>query len=246
MKKLAIALSTMLILGILGASVLAKNMNSQGYGKGGKFGEQADPAPSNGNGNGKGWGKGGNPNKPIEEEETEVEETEETEETEEIEEEEEYIPTPKHPADSNGLRKTNGKVRHLYLYEKDEEWNPVVGGAWGKMTYRPSGKTFWYTFTGHKLEPGEEYSLIYYPDPWPGNGLICLGNGTANNGGNLHIAERLDIEDMPTEEDENYENGAKIWLVLTSDVDCWNQQMIGWNPTEYLFEFDLITYEDTE
>jgi hypothetical protein len=242
MKKLAIALSTMLILGILGAGVLAKNMNVPGSGKGAKFGEQSDPAPGN-NGNGKGWGKGGNPNKPIEEEEEpEIEETEETEETETTE----YIPTPKHPADSNGLRKTNGKVRHLYLYEKDEAWVPVVGGAWGKMTYRPMGKTFRFTFTGHKLEPGAEYSLIYYPDPWPGNGLICLGNGTANNGGNVHIADRLGIDSIPTEEDENFENGAKIWLVLTNDVDCWNQKMIGWNPAEYLFEYDLITYENTE
>jgi hypothetical protein len=263
MKKLAIALSTMLILGILGAGVLAKNMNSQGYGKG-KLGEQTDPAPGN-NGNGKGWGKGGNPNKPVEEEESEIEETEENEEDEEdeeteVEETEENgkggKPTPKHPADHNGLTRGNGRVKHLYLYEKDENWDPVLGGAWGKMDYRPSGKTFRYTFTGHGLEPGVEYCLIYYPDPWPGNALICLGTGTTNNGGQLHLADRLDIGSMPTEEDGNYNeapteenpHGAKIWLVLSSDVDCEGEpnQMIGWNPSEYLFEYDLITYEDTD
>jgi hypothetical protein len=238
MRKLAIALSTMLILGILGAGVLAKNENSKSYGKGGKYGEESDPSP----GNGKGWGKGGNPDK--QEGEGTVETTGE-ETTTEATGEGKNKPTPKHPADSNGLRKTNGKVKHLYLYEKNETWYPVVGGAWGKMTYRPSGKTFRYTLSAHGLEPGANYSLIYYPDPWPGAGLICLGNGTANNGGNVQISDRLDIADIPTESDANYENGAKIWLVLTNDVDCWNQQMIGWNPTEYLFEYDLITYEDT-
>ena len=54
MKKLALALSVMLIIGILGAGVLGKS-----YGKGGKDSE--NPASANSNGNG--WGKGGNPNK---------------------------------------------------------------------------------------------------------------------------------------------------------------------------------------
>ena len=40
--------------------------------------------------------------------------------------------------------------------------------------------------------------------------------------------------------------GAKIWLVLSSDVDCDMAYMIGWNPTEYLFEYDLINFDDTD
>ena len=41
-------------------------------------------------------------------------------------------------------------------------------------------------------------------------------------------------------------DGAKIWLVLSEDVDCDAQQMIGWNPAEYLFEYALITFDDTD
>jgi hypothetical protein len=259
MKKLAVALSIILILGIVGAGVLAKSGKAKSYGQSkNKYGEDTEEGP---NGNGKAWGKGGNPNKPggpeMEAEDEEQEEQEgEEEEVESQDQEEEAQPTPRYPADYNGLYKTRGRVRHLYLYPKDPTtWYPVEGGAWGKMTYRPSGQTFRYTLSAHGLEPGQEYCLIYYPDGWPGNGLICLGRSTAKNGGNLHISDRRGIEDLPdlpVPEDENYPSdpqnpesgdGAKIWLVLSEDVDCDNQLMIGWNPTEYLFEYDLIFYD---
>jgi hypothetical protein len=75
--------------------------------------------------------------------------------------------------------------------------------------------------------------------------LICLGTDTASQGGNVHIADRVDSGDIPKEGDEN-EEGGKIWLVLSSDVDCDGQQMTGWNPAEYLFEYDLMTFEQTD
>ena len=135
---------------------------------------------------------------------------------------------------------------HLYLYEKDEAtWNIVPGGAWGKLKYNLSGPEFEFVFNGKKLEAGEEYTLIYYPDPWPGNDLICLGSDTSNKGGNVHIADSVDTGDLPNEDDDNYTDGAKIWLVQSTDVDC-DTSMVGWNPTKYLFEYDLITFVDTD
>jgi len=138
-------------------------------------------------------------------------------------------------------------IGHLYLVEKDpESWEIIEDGAWGKMKYNLKGPEFQFVFNGHGLEPGVEYTLIYYPDPWPGSGLICLGTGTANMGGNVHIAGSVDTGDLPAGGDEN--DGAKIWLVLSDDVDCNNNnsKMIGWNPTEYLFEYDLITFDYTD
>jgi len=124
-------------------------------------------------------------------------------------------------------------IAHLYLYEKDpSDWSTVDGGAWGKMKYDLSGDEFDFVFNGHGLEPGLEYTLIYYPDPWPGNGLICLGSGTVNEEGDIHIAES---EDTGSLED------AKIWLVLSDDITC-DDQFYSWNPTEYLFEGDVITF----
>jgi hypothetical protein len=139
----------------------------------------------------------------------------------------------------------NSNVGHLYLYEKDPTtWDPVEEGAWGKMQYRLSGPKFDFVFNGHGLEPDFEYTLLYYPDPWPGSGLICLGDGVVNEFGDVHVANEVDTGDLPSEADEN--EGAKIWLVLTTDVDCDGRLMVGWNPTEYLFEADLIAFDDTD
>ena len=136
-------------------------------------------------------------------------------------------------------------VAHLYLYEKSPvDWEIVEDGAWGKMKYNLSGATFDFVFNGHGLAEGTEYTLIYYPDPWPGTGLICLGSGTVNEEGDIHIAESVDTGDLPTDADENVLLGAKIWLVLSDDVDCENAEMTGWTPTEYLFEYDQITFTE--
>jgi len=138
-------------------------------------------------------------------------------------------------------------VAHLYLFEKDPAtWEIVEDGAWGKMKYNLAGPEFEFVFNGHGLENGSDYTLIYYPDPWPGNNLTCLGTGTADEYGDVHIKESVNTGDLPAEDDKNYPDGAKTWLVLSDDVDCENAQMTGWNPTEYLFEYDLITFDDTD
>jgi hypothetical protein len=112
------------------------------------------------------------------------------------------------------------------------------------MKYNLEGPEFEFVFNGHGLENGSEYTLIYYPDPWPGSGLICLGSGTACDEGDVHIKEAVNTGDLPTAFDAN--EGAKIWLVLSSDVDCENAAMVGWTPTEYLFEYDIIKFDDRD
>jgi len=135
----------------------------------------------------------------------------------------------------------SSNVGHLYLYQKDPStWEIAKDGAWGKMHYSLSGPVFDFVFNGHGLEDGWNYSLIYYPDPWPGEGLICLGSGMANLDGDVHISGAVETGDLPQSYDENV--GAKIWLVLSDDVDCINQRMTGWNPNEYLFEYQLINF----
>jgi hypothetical protein len=104
---------------------------------------------------------------------------------------------------------------------------------------------FSFVFNGHGLEPDWGYTLIYYPDPWPGSGLICLGEDVADEYGNVHIMNAVETGDLPAEYDDNFDLGAKIWLVLTADVNCEVQQMEGWDPTEYLFENNLIFYDSS-
>ena len=137
------------------------------------------------------------------------------------------------------------------LWEKNpDDWSVITEGAWAKMKYSLTGETFDVHFNGHGLEPGVAYSLIYYPDPWPGANLIVLGEGTPNEEGNLLIKGSVVIDGgvLPIESDANFEDGAKIWLVLTADIaegeGGWS--MIGWNPAEYLFEYDLIGFNDVD
>ena len=166
-------------------------------------------------------------------------------------------PTPK-PGKSGQAGKSN--VGHLYLYEKDPaDWTIVDGGAWGKMKYNLSGSEFDFVFNGHELPIGVQYALIYYPDPWPGAGLIILGDGIVNEGGDVHIKGKINTGDLPAETDDNFDNGAKIWLVLYSDLggiepdvlysDLGDIEpelmMTGWNPTDYLFEYELINFDGT-
>ena len=144
----------------------------------------------------------------------------------------------------NGLagKSSNGK---LYLFEKDpDSWDIIESGAWGKMNYKFRKDKFKFNFNGHGLEPGANYTLIYYPDPWPGTGLICLGSGVANGGGNVHIKDKLEgLCDLLSDQDENIKDGIKIWLILTVDIDESVDpfQMKAWKPNEYLFEYDLIS-----
>lgn len=149
-------------------------------------------------------------------------------------------------------------VAHLYLYEKDpSNWSIVDGGAWGKMKYNPSGPEFCFVFNGHGLETETAYSLIYYADPWPGNNPGApIASGTSNDEGNIHLAGCKDLDmDLPDPYDANANEatcqgapcpGAKIWLVLSDDYDDDERKMVGWDPSEYLFEHNLITYDDTD
>jgi gamma-glutamylcyclotransferase (GGCT)/AIG2-like uncharacterized protein YtfP len=140
------------------------------------------------------------------------------------------------PRKQERVRVNNGKkVTQLYLYEKDSDtWEIVEDGAWGKLTAIVHQDMF--VFNGHALTEGTSYSLIYYPDPWPGEGMLVLGEGIVNEDGNIHIMGNFDFNSIPIVSDEN--DGAKIWLVLSEDIG--ETSMVGWNPERYLFENNLI------
>jgi len=121
-------------------------------------------------------------------------------------------------------------AKHLMLFEKNPaDWTVVADGAWGKMMY----KADMFVFNGHGLIKDTDYALINYIDPWGANPqYILLGEGSTNRGGNVNIAGTL----PPLQTGTNA--GAKVWLVLKSDID--GTKMTAWNPTEYLFEANLI------
>ena len=138
----------------------------------------------------------------------------------------------------------------LYLYEKNPStWEIDEDGARGKLKYNLSGAEFEYGFNGHGLEANTNYSLIYYPEPqtaWP-CGVMTIDGGMTNRGGNINLVGSIDLGmDLTGPVDPyNPEGGAKIWLTLTADINALSQ-LAGWNPTECLFENNLITYDDTD
>lgn len=158
----------------------------------------------------------------------------------------------------------------LHLYEKDpdglddiedteDDWSIVEEGASGKLKYNLSGETFDFEFEGKGLEANTSYTLIYYADPWPGdNPGAWIASGTSDNDGEIELNGSLDLDtDLPNPDDDNYDNpvngqdppGAKIWLVLSADYNnnlAETGPMTDWNPTEYLFEGNTVTYDDTD
>jgi hypothetical protein len=145
-----------------------------------------------------------------------------------------------------------GPAEHLYLYEK----TPVEGHAWTICEHCSWGKMIilfnklFFVFNGHNLVNDTDYTLISYNEPgttWPATDCVILGTGTADADGNVHIMGLMpplvynsytDPDETPAS-DEYSGIGAKIWLVLSSDMDGTILQ--GWNPADYLFEGKLLT-----
>jgi len=83
---------------------------------------------------------------------------------------------------------------------------------------------------------------IYYPDPWPGEGLICLSAPTlSGSDGAIAVSNSAAIgTSLPIATDDNVDDGAKIWLVPAAMVDCEGQVMANWNDCPgILFEKDM-------
>lgn len=148
----------------------------------------------------------------------------------------------------------------LLLVQKcSVETCPTLPGPWsalpnsnrvGSLSYSLAGPNFAFSFLGKNLTPRKEYTLIYYPDPWPGNDLSCLASGTANPAGNITLSGQPTTGNLPKAIDANFKGsapGAKIWLVPTNDVLCnsVSSKMTGWHPEEILFEYNPIVYVDT-
>jgi hypothetical protein len=156
----------------------------------------------------------------------------------------------------------NSSVAHLYLFAKDPDTWEIIRArdrdkTWAKLKYNLNGDEFKFVLNAHGLTSGGNHSLIYYPDPWPRDEPIAFANGAVNRGGNLHLSGSVDTgDDLPIDADKNNlqnpdrygyidetYNGAKLWLVFSTDVDFENHRMTGWNPSGYLFEYDLMTFD---
>ncbi|MFP3898529.1 MAG: hypothetical protein ACLFVD_04395 [Dehalococcoidia bacterium] len=140
------------------------------------------------------------------------------------------------------------QVRQLLdlVSKNPSDWTVIEDGASGVLVFAPVGPTFDFVLDAADLQASTDYSLIYYADPWPGDHPGALiAAGTTDGDGFLHLEGATDLGmHLPNWQDENYNLyfGAKIWLVLSDDYNPTTNAMTAWNPTQYLFEYNLITY----
>lgn len=124
-------------------------------------------------------------------------------------------------------------------------------GMYGLLDYNSQGPTFDYTFEAHGLQASIEYSLIYYADPWPGNnpGALIATFDTDGSGDIASTSGSVDLGmDLPDAADDNAPQGAKIWLVPSSNYDAATKSVTAWTGVnlDFLFETHTIVYDDID
>ena len=138
----------------------------------------------------------------------------------------------------------------LSLENKDDEyWFVETDGTHGVLQFNPAGEEFEFNLSVQGMQASTDYKLVYAPDPWPQSlpesPNLMIHEFTTDPSGEYSVngaSKEMDM-DFPDSDDENYASGAKIWVVLADHHD--NTQMTAWDHTKYLFEYNLITYEDT-
>lgn len=133
----------------------------------------------------------------------------------------------------------------------DPDWQIIADNKTATLTYNLTSPTFDYSLAGKVPLSNTKYCLIYYADPWAGNNPGALiGCGTSVNK-NISFSGSVELGmDLPqSSSDQNFPEGAKIWLVTASDYNSGTEStgpMTTWSPANYLFETGLITYDDTD
>jgi len=121
-----------------------------------------------------------------------------------------------------------------------------------RMMYFWYGSTFDYVLNAHQLPAASEWTLTYQPEPLPSSGVMCLGTATVNGGGQLHLANSLELDSNlptaldPTADPSTQPADALLALVPSADVDCAGGTMTNFEPNVYLWSAPRVRYIDTD
>jgi hypothetical protein len=139
-----------------------------------------------------------------------------------------------------------GMVTNLLVVKSGEpDWTvlsgPDIGGAYATLTYVQSGPTFQFRLDAQGLPANTDYLLVQFNDPWPGVPAEDIASVTSGNAGDI----TLDWTEYEFNRDL-LSGEPKVWLVLAGHVDVVNDEFTTWSPTNYLFEVDFLSYDDTD
>ncbi|MCX6761200.1 MAG: TasA family protein [Candidatus Nealsonbacteria bacterium] len=163
-------------------------------------------------------------------------------------------------------------AKNLILENKTAGWVVINDTKQGTLTYNTVGADFVGSFVAAGLTANTQYSLIYYADQqtrftnWGGENPGAVIGTFTTDGSGVIVSTAINTNlgmDLPATNDWNKVanpdyclghngfdsyatcTGAKIWLVPTSDYNSATKALTAWNPANYLFETDLINYNDT-
>lgn len=130
--------------------------------------------------------------------------------------------------------------------------DPVASGESATMMYFWYGSTLDFVLNAHGLTAGSKWTLTYQPEPLPSAGVICLGNATVNGGGQLHLAQSLELDSNlppdldPTADPSSQPPNALLALVPSADVDCTGGTNTTFEPDIALWSNPRVRYIDTD
>ena len=128
----------------------------------------------------------------------------------------------------------------------------VASASSATMMYFWYGPTFDFVLNAHQLPAGSQWTLTYQPEPLPSSGVMCLGNATVNGGGQLHLANSLELTSNlppaldPTADPSTQPPDALLALVPSADVDCTGGTMTNFEPNAYLWSNPRVRFIDTD
>lgn len=153
------------------------------------------------------------------------------------------------------------ETTELVLCEKDENWQCVGEGKEATLTFNTVDTEFNYDLDGTELNE-IEYAIVYYLDinsdkDWNPTNVVVVDTftggsivtGSVDIGMNMPVSSDYNKNPIPdycglhnTFDDYEHCKGAKLWIVPTTDIT--DNDLNKWNPSNWLFETDLIVYAD--
>lgn len=119
---------------------------------------------------------------------------------------------------------------------ENKSGSAIVDNRMGLLKYETQAPAFNYNFYATGLIDGD-YQLIYYPDPWVFNKQVVLIGGVLTAiDGKIETGDQSVVlgHDMPMPSDDNFDIGAKVWLVPAGQLS--GNTMTWGNSGNILFE----------